>query len=813
MKAYEAMNEPLFFNENDSMCHAAGIMVKRGTRVALLIDEQSTIIGVITKDMLLEAIGQGVSPETDLGTLNWLPLEMIDYNMEVNLPEETRAVLAVMKDGRVVGIIDGEVSSKYARQARRIKTELEAAIDAVVTPIIVINKKKQVTLISKQAGKVLGIDARQAEGRPLNEVISDETIIDLLSRPELLSGGKIRVGTHSFVPFSKNVINNQEVIGRVLVLRDVSELEQVLQESEFMKDINKELEAIIDSSFDGLYVTDGEANTLRVSKGFERIMGVSKEQCVGRNMAELVKEGVFSRSGTLLAIEKGGRVTIDLVASTGKEALVTSTPIFDENGKIIRVVTNVRDMTELNQLQRKLDLVQGLREREMEAVIESSFDGLYVTDGKANTLRLNQGFERIMGVSAAECVGRNMEELVEHGIFSRSGTLLALEKKEPVTITLTSKTGKEALVTSNPIFDEEGKVVMVVTNVRDITELNDLQRRLEHMEGLREWYETELQQLKMASSHQLVINSAKMKEVVKLVLRVAQVDSTVLIQGESGVGKEVIAGIIHSNSNRKDGPFIKVNCGAIPDNLLESELFGYEAGAFTGANRKGKVGYFELAEGGVLFLDEIAELPLNLQVKLLRVLQDHEIVRVGGVEPIKVDIRVLTGTNRNLTEMVDKKEFRLDLFYRLNVIPIFVPPLRERQEDIPILAKLFINNINNKYQMEKHLDQRVIERFMDYSWTGNVRELENLVERLAITSINNVITIGDLPINMITGSFAEKEPARILPLKAALEKTERNLLETAYHQYKSTYQVARALEVNQSTIVRKAAKYGLKFEH
>ncbi|NLW92563.1 MAG: sigma 54-interacting transcriptional regulator [Syntrophomonadaceae bacterium] len=813
MKAYEAMNEPLFFNENDSMCHAAGIMVKRGTRVALLIDEQSTIIGVITKDMLLEAIGQGVSPETDLGTLNWLPLEMIDYNMEVNLPEETRAVLAVMKDGRVVGIIDGEVSSKYARQARRIKTELEAAIDAVVTPIIVINKKKQVTLISKQAGKVLGIDARQAEGRPLNEVISDETIIDLLSRPELLSGGKIRVGTHSFVPFSKNVINNQEVIGRVLVLRDVSELEQVLQESEFMKDINKELEAIIDSSFDGLYVTDGEANTLRVSKGFERIMGVSKEQCVGRNMAELVKEGVFSRSGTLLAIEKGGRVTIDLVASTGKEALVTSTPIFDENGKIIRVVTNVRDMTELNQLQRKLDLVQGLREREMEAVIESSFDGLYVTDGKANTLRLNQGFERIMGVSAAECVGRNMEELVEHGIFSRSGTLLALEKKEPVTITLTSKTGKEALVTSNPIFDEEGKVVMVVTNVRDITELNDLQRRLEHMEGLREWYETELQQLKMASSHQLVINSAKMKEVVKLVLRVAQVDSTVLIQGESGVGKEVIAGIIHSNSNRKDGPFIKVNCGAIPDNLLESELFGYEAGAFTGANRKGKVGYFELAEGGVLFLDEIAELPLNLQVKLLRVLQDHEIVRVGGVEPIKVDIRVLTGTNRNLTEMVDKKEFRLDLFYRLNVIPIFVPPLRERQEDIPILAKLFINNINNKYQMEKHLDQRVIERFMDYSWPGNVRELENLVERLAITSINNVITIGDLPINMITGSFAEKEPARILPLKAALEKTERNLLETAYHQYKSTYQVARALEVNQSTIVRKAAKYGLKFEH
>jgi len=815
MKAYEIMNEePLFFQEDQSIGQAAGQMVKQGVNVAVLIDEQSIMIGIITKDILLEALGKGTAADTELGCLNWSALEMVDYHSEVSLLEEARTALAVMKNGRVAGIIDwADVNNTYARRERQRKAELEAGIDAVATPIIVIDKNKRISLLSKQAGKGLGIDPRQALGRQLEEVVTDETIIDLLSRPELLLGGKLKLGDRSFVPFSKNVVKDQEIIGRVLVLRDVSELEQVLRESEIMKDLNQELEAIIESSFDGLYVTDGDANTLRLNQGFERIMGITKEQCVGRNMADLVKAGVFSRSGTLVALEKGDRVTLDLVANTGKEALVTSTPILDENGKIIRVVTNVRDMTELNQLQRKLDQVQGLREREMEAVIESSFDGLYVTDGQANTLRLNQGFERIMGVTAAECVGRNMEDLVEHGIFSRSGTLLALDKKEPVTITLVSKTGKEALVTSNPIFDEDGNIVMVVTNVRDITELNDLQRRLEHMEGLREWYETELQQLKLESSHQLVISSAKMKEVLNLVLRVAQVDSTVLVNGESGVGKELIAGIIHSNSNRKDGPFIKVNCGAIPDNLLESELFGYEAGAFTGANRKGKIGYFELAEGGVLFLDEIAELPLNLQVKLLRALQDHEVVRVGGVQPIKVDIRVLAGTNRNLMEMVEKKQFRLDLFYRLNVIPIYVPPLRERKEDIPVLVKYFLNNLNNKYQMNKHVDQRVIERFMDYSWPGNVRELENLVERLTITTINDVITLRDLPVNMITGTFEEKEPSRILPLKQALEKTERNLLETAYHQFKSTYQVAKALEVNQSTIVRKAAKYGLKFEH
>jgi len=815
MKAYEIMNEdPLFFHEDQSIGQAAGKMVKQGVNAAVLIDEQAIMIGIITKDMLLEALGKGAAADTELSTLNWSVLEMVDYSTEVTLPEEARSALAVMKNGHVVGIIDwADVNSTYARQERERKAELEAAIDAVATPIIVIDKNKRISLLSKQAGKVLEIDARQALGHQIEDIVKDSTIIDLLSRPEILSGGKLKLGSRSFVPFSKNVIKDQEIIGRVLVLRDISELEQVLQESEIMKDMNQELEAIIESSFDGLYVTDGEANTLRLNQGFERIMGITKEQCVGRNMADLVKDGVFSRSGTLVALEKGGRVTLDLVASTGKEALVTSTPIVDQEGKIIRVVTNVRDMTELNQLQRQLDMVQGLREREMEAVIESSFDGLYVTDGQANTLRLNQGFERIMGVTAAECVGRNMEELVERGIFSRSGTLLALDKKEPVTITLVSKTGKEALVTSNPIFDEDGNIVMVVTNVRDITELNELQRKLEHMEGLREWYETELQQLKLESSHQLVINSAKMKEVLNLVLRVAQVDSTVLVNGESGVGKELIAGIIHSHSNRKDGPFIKVNCGAIPDNLLESELFGYEAGAFTGASRKGKIGYFELAEGGVLFLDEIAELPLNLQVKLLRALQDHEIVRVGGGQPIKVDIRILAGTNRNLMEMVEKKQFRLDLFYRLNVIPIYVPPLRERRDDIPVLVKYFLNNLNNKYQMEKHVDQRVIERFMDYSWPGNVRELENLVERLAITSINDIITLRDLPVNMVTGSFEEKEPSRILPLRQALEKTERALLETAYQHYNSTYQVAKVLEVNQSTIVRKAAKYGLKFEH
>ncbi|WP_054693200.1 sigma 54-interacting transcriptional regulator [Syntrophomonas palmitatica] len=747
MKAHEVMNPmPLLFRSDQTIGQAARILLDQRVNAALLLDDSGHILGIVNKDLLMVALAEGLSAQTKLGELLYPPLQMMDYNQDIPYSEDNQNTISVVvKDGAIAGLIDrGEINARYAMRERHRTAETFAIIDAVSTPVIAIDKDGIINLFNKWASRFLKINAGEALGQKIDEVINNHEIVEILYSPELITASKIMLGESTFVPFCKNVVKDQEIVGRVLVLRDVSELEQVLRESEYISQLNRELEAIIESSFDGLYVTDGFANTLRLNKGFERIMGIYKEQCVGRNMAELVEDGVFSRSGTLLALEKKERVTISLVASTGKEALVTSTPIFDEEGNVILVVTNVRDITELNELQRKLDQMEGLREREMEAVIESSFDGLYVTDGEANTLRLNKGFERIMGVNAAECVGKNMEELVANGIFSRSGTLLALQKREPVTITLVSKTGKEALVTSNPIFDEEGNIIMVVTNVRDITELNDLQRRLEHMESLRQFYETELQQLKLATSHNMVVNSDKMKEVVNLALRIANVDSTVLIQGESGVGKELIAGLIHSSSNRKNGPFIKVNCGAIPENLLESELFGYEAGAFTGAHKDGKMGFFELAEGGVLFLDEIGELPLNLQVKLLRALQDREIVRVGGVTPIKVDIRILAGTNRNLAEMIDNKQFRLDLFYRLNVIPINVPPLRERLEDIPMLANYFLNFYNNKYALDKRIDNSVMEKLLDYSWPGNVRELENLIERLVITSVNNIISLRDL---------------------------------------------------------------------
>jgi transcriptional regulator with PAS, ATPase and Fis domain len=304
----------------------------------------------------------------------------------------------------------------------------------------------------------------------------------------------------------------------------------------------------------------------------------------------------------------------------------------------------------------------------------------------------------------------------------------------------------------------------------------------------------------------LVVYSEKMMKLVDLAIRIAQVDSTVLISGESGVGKELMAKLIHDQSPRSLGPFIKINCGAIPENLLESELFGYEAGAFTGASKQGKLGIFELASSGTLFLDEIGELPLSLQVKLLRAIQEQEFVRVGGVKPRKVDIRFIAATNRDLEQMMKEGRFRDDLYYRLNVIPMLIPSLRERKEDILPLVHHFEQKLTQKFKMEKRFAPAVLRVFLNYPWAGNVRELENIIERLFVTSPEQLIRLEHLPEKLLAIK-EENKPARLIPLKEAMEQVEQRLIEDALGVYGNTYKAAEALGIDQSTLIRKKAKY------
>lgn len=571
--------------------------------------------------------------------------------------------------------------------------------------------------------------------------------------------------------------------------------------------IASELESIIQSAYHMIISVD-TAGLIRVfNRAAENLLGLSASEVKGKYIMD-----VFPTSGLMEVVKTGQTQTWQRIELNGRHFMSNRSPI-RKNNKIIGAVAILQDISELENISRELRYVKELNE-ELNAIIESSFDGLYITDGQGVTLRLNKAFEKITGVSKEEFMGRNVKDIEKEGIVSESVSSLVLQKKEPVTIIQETKTGKMTLATGNPVFDKNGNIIRIVSNVRDITELNRLKQKLEQIEGLNRHYANELKNLRMQykGCDFFVTKSNRMRNLLETVVRLAQVESTILITGETGTGKELIAETIHKNSPRHDKTFLKVNCGAIPSNLLESELFGYEAGSFTGARKEGKAGYFELANGGTLFLDEIGDLPLELQVKLLRVLQSREIMRIGGTAPLKIDVRIIAATNRDLRKMVETKEFREDLYYRLNVIPIEIPPLRERKEDIPSLVMHFMERFNQKYKLNKQIAPEVIDAFMKLKWPGNVRELENIIERLIVITPQDTIELDDLPSYLGTSVVPDGANIivkQIVPLKEAVECVEKQIIQKAYKKYRTTRQMARELKVDASTIVRKAAKYGI----
>jgi len=492
-----------------------------------------------------------------------------------------------------------------------------------------------------------------------------------------------------------------------------------------------------------------------------------------------------------------------------------------ESGEAVMIV---QDTTALHSCNRMLANARQTNE-ELRAVLDSSYDEIFITDGEGKTLRVSATCEMLYGISGEEIVGRDVRDLERQGIFGPSATLKALESRSRVTVVQDTRSGRRLVVTSQPVFGSDGRITRVISTARDITEVDMLRKQLEETEQLLKEYRCRLAELRsnQVIDEGMVVRSPKMMDVITLAERVASVDSTVLLVGASGVGKEVIARAIHSKSPRSHGPFIKINCGAIPATLLESELFGYEGGAFTGARRHGKPGLIELASRGTLLLDEIAELPLNLQVKLLHVLEEDTVVRVGGSKRVDVDVRFIAATNRDLEELVRTGSFRQDLYYRLKVIPIFIPPLKERRDDILPLARYFLDQYNRRLGVEKRFHPMVLQRLLAHDWPGNVRELENLIERLVVLTPGDEITTGDLP-DEIAGEKEEEASRRegrgrtpVPPragggrttLKEAVGDTEEHLLRDALARGGSTRGAAALLGVHQSTVVRKMKKYGI----
>lgn len=605
-----------------------------------------------------------------------------------------------------------------------------------------------------------------------------------------------------------------QVVGAVAVVQDISDLENISKELRTTKESKERMEAIIAASLDSVFVVDGNARVVSVNQAYTRITGIKAEDILGKSMYDLMEKGYYSKAASIMVLEQKKPVAYTERTSTGKTALYIGTPIFDDQGEVVNVLVNIHDITELETISEELRQVKQLKE-ELDAVIEASFDGIFITDNKANVLRVNEAYLRSSGLTLEELEGKNMYDLVEKGYFDQSASIAVIEKGEPVTLTQTVKTGKTMLATGNPIYDEEGNLVRVLVNCRDLTELNKLKQEVEQAQRLNKHYQDQIKKYMLDGEESYIAQARKSKELMNLVRRLGKVDSTVLIQGESGVGKEIVAQELHNNSLRADKPYIKVNCAALPESLLESELFGYESGAFTGALKSGKMGIFELANNGTLFLDEIGEFPLNLQGSLLRVLQDGEVTRIGGTSPIKVNVRIIAATNRNLAEMVARNEFRKDLYYRLNVIPLYVPPLRERREEIPELIEYFVNLFNKKYNLNKKFASDLIKRLTEYSWPGNVRELKNYVERAVVITEDSVIR--EVPMPQVSISEIDNEALNIDPhaqitLKEAIEAYEKELLSKYIAYYKTTRKTAAALGVSQTTIWRKALQYGINLQ-
>ena len=450
--------------------------------------------------------------------------------------------------------------------------------------------------------------------------------------------------------------------------------------------------------------------------------------------------------------------------------------------------------------------------REMRAVIDSSFDGIFITDGEGTTILVNRAYERITGIRASEVLGRNMRDLVSEGFYDQSVTLRVLKSRKSETIIQKVKSGKTIVVTGNPVDDASGALWRVVTNVRDVTELQRLQEELEKLSALKDRYRLELASLRgaMGGGGRIVVRSKRMQEVHEQALRLALVDSTVLLLGESGVGKEVVASLIHDHSPRREGPFVKVSCAAIPEPLLESELFGYVSGAFTGASKAGKPGVFELAHQGTLFLDEVGELPLGLQAKLLRALQERKVTRLGDVRAKEVDVRIMAATNRDLEAMMRQGAFRSDLFYRLSVVPLVVPPLRERREAVFDFIHRFLERFNRKYGLSRQIDPEACDALAAWDWPGNVRQLENTMERLVVLGPGDVITREDaLRALSGNGGGAAQAPATGATLRETLARAETEAVRQALIMHGSTRAAARALGVNQSTVVRMTRRLGI----
>ena len=566
-------------------------------------------------------------------------------------------------------------------------------------------------------------------------------------------------------------------------------------------------EQLIESITNGLVAVNTDDIITIFNHSAEKIMGLNRKDVIGKKAGEVLKN-----SG-LAEVLKTGEAVVNVKQKINHTTIITNRSPIIVNNQVIGAVATFKDITDIEKLSATLESTKETKKR-LSNILENANDGICMVNPSGVITYINPRFAEILKKDESELIHQNIQSIIS------DTKILNLLRKEEKTRDLVTELNHKRKILSNispiKIHNRFKGNVWIIT---EITALKRVMQDLDYAEQkIKEYQEVLIENTQegIDEAFDIIIGRSKpMEKVLKLSTKAAKTSMTVLVRGESGTGKELIAKSIWKASPRRDQPFIGINCAAIPENLLESELFGHEKGSFTGASRK-KIGKFELADQGVLFLDEIGDLSQNLQVKLLRVLQEKELQRVGGNQKIPIDVRIITATNQNLEELIEKKDFRLDLYYRLNVIPITLPPLRERKEDIGDLVEYFLEKIFRDEDMHvKKLSKRCMAMLRNYHWPGNIRELENIIKRMIVFSDYDEITGEDIP-NYIKEALGEslepvKEKVNIITEEKiySMEEYEKVIIEKALNKYESFNRTGKALGLSHRTVARKARKYGI----
>jgi PAS domain S-box-containing protein len=564
---------------------------------------------------------------------------------------------------------------------------------------------------------------------------------------------------------------------------------------------------IFNSTDDGMVGIDNQCRIILYNKSAEKIIGFPQEEAIGKHIYEVIPKSRLPR----VLQSRRAETNQEQLLENGLKIITTRIPMIDENDQLIGAFAVFKDITEVVNLAEEVTNLKEIQTM-LEAIIHSSDDAISVVDEKGRGILINPAYTRITGLTEEQVIGKPATADISEGESIHMKVLQTRRAVRGAAMRVGPKK-KEVVVNVAPII-VKGKLKGSVGVIHDMSEIQNLTRELNRARQIIRTLEAKY------SFEDIIGESEEMKIAIEQAKLGAKTPATVLLRGESGTGKELFAHAIHNASDRKYNKFIRVNCAALSESLLESELFGYEEGAFSGAKRGGKRGLFEEANNGSIFLDEIGELSANTQAKLLRVLQENEIVRVGGTKAIPINVRVIAATNVNLEKAIANGKFREDLYYRLNRMPIHIPPLRRRKEDIPLLCERLIQKINQDYGRNvESISEQAMKQLMAYDWPGNVRELENILGRAMIFlhHTETEIDVFHLPElkNKNPNDKSRNDEIVLEPLEATLNEQleqyeERIIRQTLLKCNGNKTQTAKTLGISVRNLYYKLEKYGIE---